>query len=258
MVDDAAVESALRFLVPSATQPEPARTSVSYAVRRRNGGYEILRDGVPMDVQFDPMQVLDVLYRRTQTDALKAWPGATVLKALTGCHHGERFLVVGESRADCSHVGLELLALGADVQGDDLAILDGDQITAYPRPLRVIGDSARLPPGAPPLAALPSVAVSQSTNQWALDLAAAGLDWRISAGRCDVVIGLETNYGGQSRLAEMNRRDMARDLMSCSEALGDPLARIRTLAGLVDQARCYRLRLGNVSDVAAFWPSRVS
>ena len=255
-VSDCAIARAVRFLVQSAIQPEPARTTVAFDVLRGRDGYEILRDAALVDVQFDPMQVVDSLYRRIQRDALEAWPEAVTIKAVSGSHHGERFLVVGESLAERAWLGLELLCRGADVQGDGLAILDGEQLIAVPWPLRVAGRSAPLPPGAPSLAELPVLGPSASNVSWALDLGATGREWRITPGRCDVILELETNYGGQSRISEVPRRDMARRLISRCQGLRSPVSAIRSIAGLVDGARCYALRLGRFSDVTEFWPRR--
>ncbi len=253
MCDDE-IERAARYLVQSAIQPEPARASVAFNVAKRNGGYEILRNGEPMDVQFDPLQVLYALYRRIERDALEAWPETTVLHALTGSHRGEHFLLVGESHADRARVGLELLRLGADVLGDDLAILDGGMVIAYPRPLRVVGEEASLPAGAPPRDELPFAGTNRASGSWALDLAAAGVDWRITPARPESVIVLETNPGGQSRVRAIARRDMARIVIGRSESRGSPMTTIRAVANLVDGARCYALRLGDPAALRFFLP----
>lgn len=179
--DDPSVERRVRYLAQRAVQPEAARATVKYSVRGGDGGYEILRDGALEDVQFDAWSVLDGLFRRVQADALEAWPGAAVVQAVTGRWRDERFLVVGEGLRERSSLALGLLSRGAEVEADDLAILHDGVITAYPRPLRVFGPTAPLPPGSPAREELPSVDDS-GNGPWALDLAEADIDWQIRTG----------------------------------------------------------------------------
>jgi hypothetical protein len=249
--DDPAVERALRFLDQSAQQPEPARCTVSYAVRRRGVGQEITRNGGIEDVQFDPPAVLQALYQRVQRDALSAWPEAAVLKAVTGSAGGERFIVVGETLRDRSRLALTLLSLGADLEGDDLAIIHDGVLTAYPRPLRVCGDDVPLPPSAPARDELPFQGSRRSTGSWVLDLGRAGIEWKVTSGPVHRVILLETNYGGQTRVRDVPRSDAARSLMSSCDPLGHPASAIRGIARLTDNAaRCQRLRLGSLDNAA--------
>ncbi|HEY5316883.1 MAG TPA: hypothetical protein VIJ20_02810 [Solirubrobacteraceae bacterium] len=254
-VDDPATRRELRFLSQSAIQPEGPRSTVSYQVHRRDGAYEIARNGELEDVQFEPSGVLGVLYSAVQRDALAAWPGAPVLQALTGRRNGERFAVVGEPLRDRSRLALALLGHGVDIEGDDLAILHDGVLTAYPRPLRVCGVDVPLPPRAGPRETLPFVGSNIETGSWALDIASAGIDWRITTGGLDTVILLETNYGGQSRLAQIPRYEMVRALMSCCDPRANVPQAIRTVARLTDGARhCYRLWLGSLDHLGAVWP----
>jgi hypothetical protein len=205
-------------------------------------------------VQFDPSGVLETLYRRIQRDALDAWPGAPVLQALTGRRDGERFVIVGDSLRERSQVGLELISQNVDVEGDDLAILHDGGLTAYPRPLRVCGADAPLPPGARPREELPFVGETPETGSWALDLAQAGLDWKVTTGKPDTVILLETNYGGQTRLSELPRHEMARILMSHCDPRGNAIGAIQAVAGLANGARrCGRLWLGSLGHIGSIW-----
>jgi hypothetical protein len=245
----------LRFLLQSAIQPEPVRSIVSYDIRRHLGGYAIFRDGEFEDMQFDPAGVLKTLYARVQRDALSAWPGAAVLRAVTGRQGDERFVVVGESLWDRSRLALALMAHGIEIEGDDLAVLHDGVLTGYPRPLRVCGVDARLPALAPPRQELPFLGLRPSTGSWALDLALTGVEWRITTGAVDTVVLLESNHGGQTRITQVPRHETARVLMSWCDPLGDAAGAIRAVAQLADGARCcYRLWLGELEDVGGSWP----
>jgi hypothetical protein len=253
--DDPAVSHALRFLIQTAGQPEPPRATVSYEVGRSDDGYLVSRNGELVDVQFDPGAVLDTLHRRIQRDALDAWPGAPVIEALTGRRDDQRFIVLGDSLRERSQFALALLSHGIDIEGDDLAILHDGALTAYPRPLRVCGVDVPLPAGAPPREELPFVGGNPRTGSWVLDLGQAGVDWKITTGRPDTMIVLETNYGGQTRLSELPRHAMARALMSRCDPRGNAIAAVRAVAELANGARrCAHLWLGSLDEISSIWP----
>jgi hypothetical protein len=230
---------------------------VSYDVRRQDRAYEISRNGAMEDVQFDPAGVLETLYRRVQRDSLAAWPDAALLRAVTGRSRGERFLLVGETLRDRSRLALQLLSYGVDIEGDDLALLQDGVVTAYPRPLRVCGVDAPLPPLAPSLDELPFVGGSPRTGSCALDLALAGIEWSITTGSPDTVVAFDANYGGQTRVSELASHEMARILMSSCDPLSRPSHAIRAVARMANDARCYHLWLGALKDVGHFWPAQL-
>jgi hypothetical protein len=161
--------------------------------------------------------------------------------------------VVGETLWDRSRLALQLIRHGVEVEADDMAILHDGVITPYPRPLRVCGADAPLPPRAPALTDLPCAGTDLSLGPWALDLALAGIDWRITSGPLDIAIALETNYGGQSRVSEMPPIEMARILMSACDPLVGGSHAVGTVARLANGARCHRLRLGSLDDAEDLW-----
>ena len=252
--DDPAVERRLRCLAQRAVQPETPGEMIAYSVRRSNGAYQILRNGAVQDVEYDHWRLLDSMYRSVQADALAAWPQAAVVRAVTGSWRGERFMVVGEPLRERSSLALHLLSRGAQVEADELAILHDGMVTAYPRPLRVFGLDDPLPPGSPTRDELPSVEEDSSRGPWMLDLAAAGIDWRVSTGVVERVVLLETNYGGQTRLHPVSRSEAARVVLSCCDARNNVPDTIRSIARLVDGAHCCRLRLGASEVIGDFWP----
>lgn len=253
--DDEAVWEQLRFLVQSATQPESPRVTVTYAARRCAQGFEISRGGVAFDVQFDPVGVFNAVSRATHGDVLAALPErAAVLRAMTGRWQGERFIVVGESLWDRSRLALHLLARGAKIEGDELAFLHDGLLTPCPRPLRVCGPDVPLPDGVPLRDELPFLGIDPATGSWALDLAAAGFEWRIISGPVDRIVLFETNYGGQTRLAPAPAHEAARILMSCCDPRGNTAHAVRSVTALTNGANCCRLWLGAPEDIGAFWP----
>jgi hypothetical protein len=253
--DDEAVRRQLEFLVQSAAQPEAPSLSITYGVTRRGNGFEIAREGTTIDTQCDAYGVYNAISRRVHRDVLAALPDAALLWALTGSWRGERFIVVGESVWDRSRLALHLMSRGAEVEGDDLAFLHDGTLTPYPRPLRVCGLDAPLPPGAPPRDELPFLAgYNALTGSWALDLTRLGIAWRINRGSVDRIVLLETNYGGQTRIRPMPRHETARILLSNCAPRQNVAETLRSIARLTNGADCCLLNLGALADLGDFWP----
>lgn len=239
----------LRLLAHSAVQPEPPVSEVAYEIIEREGGYEVLRDGVHEDLQFDRAAVLEALYRSMRRDALAAWPEAMVIRGVTGRSGGKRFAVVGACARDHSRVALRLLCLGADVEGDHLALAHAAGVTTYPRSLRVRGEDVELPPGSPLLDELPFVADGPSAGSWAFDIAATGRPWIITTGPVELLVHFDMNDGGHTRLTELAPIAAVRAVIAASDGRTPPAQSIRTAAGLVSGARCVRLWLGSLEDL---------
>jgi hypothetical protein len=247
--EDPRWEADLRFLGQSAVQPEPATSQVAYEVAERDGAYEILRDGAHEDLEFDRASVLETLYRVIRRDALAAWPEATVIHAVTGRHQGNRFAVVGACARDRSRVALRLLCLGADIEGDHLALAHAAGVTTYPRSLRVRGEDIELPRGSPPRDELPFIGDGPSTGSWALDIGATGRPWVITTGPVDLLVHFDMNEGGRTRLTDMAPMAALRAVIAASDGGTPPAQSIRTAAGVVSGARCVRLWLGSLEDL---------
>jgi hypothetical protein len=250
-VDDPRLRSELRWLDQSAIQPDSPDTTVAYDVRRRDGAYAITRDGVFEDLQFDRAGVLATLYSAVQRDALAAWPEGTAMTAVVGTFAGDRFAVVGASARERSRLAVALICAGAELEGDDLAILGAGGLTTYPRPIRV-DRRDRLPPRAPSRAELPVLGTTASA-QWALDLTRAGLRWEIRTGPVALVVRFDFNEGGRTRVSELSTLDATNALIKASDPPVRPLPAIRATAALVGAARCRRLWLGSLDDVGPAW-----
>jgi hypothetical protein len=249
------VRRQLQFLVQSAVQPEAPRSTIAYAVNRRDDGFEIARDGMFLDTQFDPASVFRTISRAIHRDVLAALADAAVLYGITGSWRGERFLVVGESLWDRSRLALHLISKGAEIEGDDAAFVQDGTLTPYPRPLRVCGVDALLPPSAPSRDELPFLGSSPLTGSWALDLTLAGVEWRINRGRVDRIVLLETNYGGQTRMRPAEHHETARILLSSCDLRGKTATNLASITRLINEADCFRLSLGALTDLGEFWPT---
>jgi len=250
-VDETQLRSQLRWLEQSAIQPAPPETTVAYAVRRRDGAYEITRAGVPADLQFHRAGVLATLYAAVQRDALAAWPQHTAVHAVVGTFAGERFAVVGGSARERSRLAVALMSAGAELEGDDLALLGVDGLTTYPRPIR-LDRHARLPAYVPARSELP-FAGSPGTGQWALDLARAGHRWEVRSGPVARFVHFDLNDGGQTRVRELTQVGAMRALVAAADVPAAPAPAIQAMASMLGGARCRRLWLGDVEDVEKIW-----
>ena len=112
--------------------------------------------------------MLATIYAAVQREALAAWQQHTAVHAVVGTFAGERFAVVGGAARERSRLAVALMSAGADLEGDDLALVGADGLTTYTRPIR-LDRHARLRAHVPARSELQFMG-SAGTGQWALDL----------------------------------------------------------------------------------------
>ena len=143
------------------------------------------------------------------------------------------------------------MSAGADLEGDDLALVGADGLTTYPRPIR-LDRHARLPAHVPARSELPFMG-SPGTGQWALDLSQAGLRWEVRSGPVSLFVHFDLNDGGRTRVSDLNQVGAMRALLAAADVPAAPAAAIGAMASLLGGARCRRLWLGNLEDVETMW-----
>jgi hypothetical protein len=256
--DDPGLGPALRFLDQSARQPEPPSLHIGYQVVRGNEMYEIQREGVLINAEFDHAGVVGTLYAAIQHDALAAWPEATVLRGVVGRWQDQRFVVAGDGGRERSGLALALLAAGASIEGDDLALVDRRGLTTYPRALRVGSAMGALPTGIPGRETLPFSGRSERTGVWALDPRRTGRPWRVETGPVQHIVEFTMNDGGMTRVGDLSAISGVRTLMMGIDPRGGAPAAIRDVSALSVGARCHRLWLGSFGDVSEVWRNMMS
>jgi hypothetical protein len=257
--EDPALLDQLEFLAQDALQERPAERVVTYAVQRTEEGYALTEDGEPCGVEFHAGGVVLRLFERIYSRALALLGDATVIQGATGVAGGRRFLLVGEPGSGLTSLAIRLLLDGAAVEGAELAVLAGGELTALPRPFCLRrGHAALLPELASHWEAMPQVVGvgppgEADSRLWAFRPDAAGFPWRITTGPVDLIVDVRAGHGSATRLSEVARYEMARVVGSrCLASPGRPASRtIAEIAGAVDRADCLRLDLGDLAAGAA-------
>jgi hypothetical protein len=198
------------WLANSARQPHPPQATTTVEVHRDDNGYQILIDGGLVETQQNPQGVLRSLYGRILRRALRALAANVVLHAGTGIVGGRRLVAIGESGSGKSTVMSRLLFDGEGVEGDEMVVVSPDHVTAFPRRFHLrAGGVALLPEIAALVDNLPNLEKQPARRVWALDPNHAGFDWQITEGSVDVLVYLEANHGGQSRIQRCPKHLMA-------------------------------------------------
>lgn len=226
--------------LPDAEQDFPISVRSRLTARESGNQYEIrLDDGSPQrvaDISDAGETVLALLNRR----ALTALGDFTKVHAGCGRWQGRRFLVVGPRHAGKSTLMAWLLREGADVEGDELVVMQAGQATAYPRRLGIRAGSVALVPGL--AAARPG-----ADGGFYLSPSALGRPWRIAPGPVDAVFFLEPNHGRPTRVEPCPRYLMVQRVMAQSEApRGGGRRWIREVSVTIDRARCQTLYVGGL------------
>ena len=244
-LDSAPLARWLDARLPDADQDFPISVRSRLTVREAGDEYEIrIDDGAPQRVAGlgDAGEtVLAHLNRR----ALRALGGFTKVHAGCGRWHGRRFLVVGPRRAGKSTLMASLLCEGAEVEGDELVVMQEGQATAYPRRFGIRAGSVAL---VPRLAA----ARPESGGGFYLSPSALGHPWRIAPGPVDAVFFLEPNHGRPTRVEPCPRYLMVQRVMAQSEAPhGGGRPWIREVSETIGRARCQTLYIGRLDGAVA-------
>jgi len=215
-------------------------------VRRQDGRYRIEEDGAERAVKPTPEAAAVALGRRIHELALAALPEFTKIHAGCASWRGRQLLAVGPPRSGKTTLMARLLYEGFAVSGDELALVRAGQALAYPRRFGVRPQTLSL---VPQMAFLAGKTPSGS-EAVVVDPAELGFDWTIAPAPVDAVFFLEPNHGGRTHLRPCPQYLMAQRIMSQSTPPdAGRRAWIRDVCGILNPARCYTLRVGDL-DVA--------
>jgi len=254
--DDLAVATAMDYVAQRARQAYPSRQRLEIEVTADRGGYLVRVDGGEGGRQYTPEAVVEDVFTTVYLRALATFDSHCLIRGAIGRAGGRRFLLCGDRHSGVTTLALRLLFDGAAVESDALALLGVDGVTAVPRRFHLpAGTAARVPEIAGRLPSLPRLRFGDEVLS-AFDPSEAGFDWSTGTGAVDVVVWLDPNHGGQTRLAAMSHVEMIRRVMGrTSPPLGGGDAGgaswVGTLSNVVGRAQCVRLVLGSLDDAAA-------
>jgi hypothetical protein len=252
-----------------ADSPEPllhldrlvSRAAQDYPVSRRHrlesrraegGGHRVREGGRPDSLQPDARSTARTLFWRMHAVALDALPEFTRIHAGCASWDGRRLVAAGSPHSGKSTLMARLLYEGFEVHCDELVLLRRGEVLPYPRRFFIRRTGATL---------IPQMVTDPSdTFEWAgwepgslaVDPLALGVEWRIESAPADVVLLLELDDGGQTRLDACPKHVMAERLMFQSSApAGGPGEWAKDVCAMLDRAECFVLRSGNLDGSVA-------
>jgi energy-coupling factor transporter ATP-binding protein EcfA2 len=244
----------LDYLVQDARQDLPLRAQVTFEARLEEGGiYRISQDGRALGIDYDPIEAVSRLYRACYGHAYDILPaGVVFLHAASGGHQGQRFLLIGESGTGKTTMILHLARLGVGVEGDEIAVMMPDGITALPRRFHVKSESLSQLPW---LRAIAEASPLHDNRDGSLIFAVSprqlGVDWTTRPGPIDAVFYLEANHGGQPRVEEMARTRMVElAIQQARLTARQDRSWLGPLCAVLNRAAAYKLIVGNLDKTA--------
>ena len=124
----------LEYLVQDARQDYPMTDEIRLEALRHADGYRICEAGGEPRIESDSSMALGRLHIRAYERAYEILPSTGLfLHAACGSYKGRRFLLLGDSGAGKTTLITRLLTAGALGEGDELALLEGDRLSALPR-----------------------------------------------------------------------------------------------------------------------------
>ncbi len=213
VTDDGGVAAAMDFLAQRAGPPYPPQRHLGVAVTTDQGGYRVRVDGVEGGRQYTPEAVVEDVFTTVYLRALAMFASHCLIRGAIGSAGGRRFLLCGNRRSGVTTLALRLLYDGAPIESDALALIGADGVTAVARRFHLpAGTGALVPEIAGALDSLPRLRFGDEVLS-AFDPSEAGFDWSTGTGAVDVVVWLDPNHGGQTRLAAMSHVEMIRRVM---------------------------------------------
>lgn len=197
-----------------------------------------------------------VLVRMAQY-SLEAWSDHGHLNAALGRHDSRAFLLVGGPQSGKTVLSLALLRAGAEMTGDQLALVGGGQAVAYPRRFDYWETAGTLLPDLPAYADTPPRLDGRSRQyQLQIDPTDLGKPWRLRPDPVGWVFCLEPNFYGRSSLRRCSPAEALHYILpNCSlPKTGGPLWTARLYA-LLDQVQPAILTLGT-PETAVDWIHR--
>ncbi len=250
--EDESVFRGIDFISHGAEQDFPAETETVYDISLEDGRYMILENG---EFKHSPPDYDNLIYNLLGFVNSVALGGvANTIRIHAGCgdYNGYRFLAVGDKGAGKSTLMTHLLSEGFGVSGDELVLIDDSGTMPFPRRFHLKdGSIGLLPDIESMIGEVPFISLYGKGKIYSFSPLDAGYEWKIENRKADVIFFLEPNHGGESRIEECTKIEMANRLMPMSflSESRDHL-KIGGLCRVIDNADCYLLSIGDLSAAA--------
>jgi hypothetical protein len=240
----------------SAEQDHPVSRRHRLEVQGEAGGYRVREDGEDRGLRPDPQAAGALVEQRLHELAFDALADYTKVHAGCATWRDRRLLVVGHGRAGKSTLMARLLYEGFSVEGDEMVVVCGTRVVAYPRRFGIRRPTLELVPQlgalAPGLAGTPDPHGANGYHVLALDPAELGFPWRIRSGPVDHLFLLERRHEGPSRVDPCPSHVVIQRVMAQSTPpRGGAAAWVRDVCRIVASARCHALTLGDLDSAVA-------
>jgi hypothetical protein len=247
--------------VQDAQQERAPSVALRYDVRREDGSYRILNGAAAPSVEFGVEAAYHHLYKACYAKATEALPQSSVfLHAACGSYAGRRFLLIGHSGVGKTTLIVRIAHEGGLVESDDLVVLQPDGVIGLPRRFNLKeGSLALLPWIAAGLDRMPSFGGVYGPRVYSFAPSEWGYPWQIRSGPIDAVFYLEPNHGGQPRITELPRYQMAQLAIGEARVFNrEHRGWMSELCRLLDQASCCKLVVGGLDSTAALLLKRIA
>jgi hypothetical protein len=218
-------------------------------------GLTLSEDGVVRLVGLGARSAIEHLYGRVHAAAFDLLRSAGWLR-LHGAVvdlDGGRVVIVGESGAGKSTLVTRLLFDGADVLGDEWALVRDGEVTSFARRIHLqAGSAAVIPELAERWGDLDGFVSRDGLDTRAIDPTSLGRPWRLDPAPLVAVVALGPRVDGPSRLTSMGDLDAVRMLLSQTFADDSSPHRgplVRSVCEMVAGASCWTLEVGDLATV---------
>jgi hypothetical protein len=218
-----------------------AWTGEEFRISNGNGGE---------DYEISSTIVIDQLFTRMHKLALANLPDHIRLRAVTGNHAGQAFLMVGQKCSGKTTLAVHLLLAGYDVCGDELALLLDGQAVAFPRRFLVRGDCLELLPQLKSSEEfIASAAKPVRETLIGIDPIGLGKPWRLVPLDVSAFFFIEPNYGARTTIQPCGKLQMLRHIIPQCAPPGSKRANwIGDLSHTIDNTNTFMLRLGELNS----------
>jgi hypothetical protein len=243
----------LDFIAQDARQDSPISKELVYEIFRQDKGYLIVKDGVPCENRLGLQGLAYRLQWHIHGHVFEAIGECTRIHSGCAEHHGNRFLVVGDSGAGKTTLMTRLLYEGFRVHSDELVMVRHGKAVPFPRRFHIKGNSLHLLPQIRPfIERVPFVENGNGTKIFAFSPSEAGFDWLIENREVRLVFFVESNHGGKTVVEKCPKYLMVQKVMPMTffSNSRDHL-KIGELCRTIDRAGCSVLRVGNLDSAVA-------